>query len=1048
MKIKEVQISNFRAFKDLKDSTFNFSYDKNETSSLVSIYAPNGFGKTSFYDAVEWGVTGKIGRFDSVGDFEKTRKENKRGGNNNILQHFGAKEKGYVKVITEKETFTDNITGKEYDHKKPPINKFFRDVVLSQEMIDNFLKEQTAEERYNKFVDSFPEITKYNNSYKNIGNLIGYIVDEIRSLENYRKEYEKKQLKIDFELESKKFDEINKAIKKVKSNNDSIDLIDETNFSKNQYNLLTSQVKSSFVSLEESKIKTISKIENIRIVYNGVENDEKNKGIINYIENKRKLTDVEKQITNLKEIIYLLENKGKIQNQIEFIKKDFDDEKNKEGKLNEIEKLIKTFFNLEIEIKNLEKKINDTNQNNIDVENEISILNNQNIEYQNNLNLLTENLKKTQSKLNEFPVFKEKFEFVNNKLEPVTSELNNISNTKSEKERTLEGLKLKINQLNYFENRVDDDLDLLYELIEFKNHKKQLDELKKIKLKINSIENELTILENEINTQNSFYNELQTFINNGLNIINRNNQSDCPLCNQEYESFEQLSNKIISNNLIEKQLKEKLEIKANKEELKKNSIEEYNFKVNEIKKIITNLIQPYKVDLQKLEKEISKLSIQEQEKRIELEIIQKSSNEVSTYFENNNDIVTFEEELKSKINNLKKQISTFEKSIKENSTKLNEKRLLVQSNHANIEILKKSISNINNIGEFKRVKSFFKNDLSDIEISNENLLFVKSSINSRVTKLLEELEINQKKLKEILSKLSNYKLTINEYSKKLEEIEKGKTLILKVIDYYENFIKSEFVIDLKDKQKEEIEKEFNELISELKINQSNIESLIENYKIIDSLKEDCLTFSELKIIQNEIVKIKENLAKYESAKEKLVIEKEHLEDYLEKTIDEFFYTDLINAIYKKIDPHPDYDSVEFKCEFGENKPRLQVFTIKKDKVGKKIKSIPALYFSTAQINILSLSIFLARALKAKDDSNNPVDCIFIDDPIQSMDSINILSFIDLFRGIITSLGKQLIVSTHEENFHLLLQKKIPKELFKSKFIEFETFGKLKQEIAS
>lgn len=1046
MKIKEVQISNFRAFKDLKDATFSFS-NNNEISDLVSIYAPNGFGKTSFYDAVEWGVTGKIGRFDTVSDFDKTRKENKRGGNTSILQHIGSKEKGYVKVITEKETFTDRITGKEYDHKKQPINKFFKDVVLSQEMIDNFLKEQTAEERYNKFVDSFPEITKYNNSYKNIGNLIGYIVDEIKTLQEEKEKNEDKQLKIDFELESKKFDEINKAITKVKSNNDLIDLIDETNFTKNQYNVLASQVKSSLVSLEESKIKTENKIENIRIAYNGIENDEKNKGIIDYIENKRKITEIEIQINNLKEIISLLESKEKIQNQIEFIKKDFDNEKIKGAKLNEIEKLIKTFFNLEIEIKNFEKQINDKNQNNIDIENEISIINNQNIEYKNKLNLLTDDLKKTKLKLNEFPVFKEKFEFVKNKLEPVNIELNNISNTKSEKERTLEGLKLKINQLNYFENRVVDDMDLLYEVNEFKNHKKQLDELKNIKLKINTLENELTILENEINTQNSFNNELQSFINNGLNIINRNNQSDCPLCNQEYESFEKLSNKIIGNNLLEKQLKEKLELKANKEELKKNSIDEFNLKVIELKKIITNLIQPYKIDLQKLEKEINKLSVQEQEKRIELEIIQKSSNEVSTYFENNNDIVTFEEELKSKINNLKNQISTFENSIKENSIKLNEKRLYFQSNHANIEILKKSIYNINKIEEFKRVKTFFENDLNDIEISNENLLFEKSSINSRVTKLSEEIDLNQKNLKEILSKLSNYKLTLKEYLEKLDEVEKAKIIVFKVIDFYENFIKSEFDVDIKNKQKDEIENKFNELVSKNKINLSKIESLIENYKIIDSLKEDCLTFSELKIIQSEIDKIEENLAKYQSAKKKLVIEKEHLENYLEKTIDEFFYTDLINAIYKKIDPHPDYDSVEFKCEFGENKPRLQVFTIKKDKT-KKIESIPALYFSTAQINILSLSIFLARALKAKDANNNPVDCIFIDDPIQSMDSINILSFIDLFRGIITSLGKQLIVSTHEENFHLLLQKKIPKELFKSKFIEFETFGKLKPEIAS
>lgn len=179
-------------------------------------------------------------------------------------------------------------------------------------------------------LNSFPEITKYNNSYKNIGNLIGYIVDEIKTLQEEKEKNEDKQLKIDFELESKKFDEINKAITKVKSNNDLIDLIDETNFTKNQYNVLASQVKSSLVSLEESKIKTENKIENIRIAYNGIENDEKNKGIIDYIENKRKITEIEIQINNLKEIISLLESKEKIQNQIEFIKKDFDNEKLKE----------------------------------------------------------------------------------------------------------------------------------------------------------------------------------------------------------------------------------------------------------------------------------------------------------------------------------------------------------------------------------------------------------------------------------------------------------------------------------------------------------------------------------------------------------------------------------------------------------------------------------------------------------------------------------------------------------------------------------------------
>ena len=93
-----------------------------------------------------------------------------------------------------------------------------------------------------------------------------------------------------------------------------------------------------------------------------------------------------------------------------------------------------------------------------------------------------------------------------------------------------------------------------------------------------------------------------------------------------------------------------------------------------------------------------------------------------------------------------------------------------------------------------------------------------------------------------------------------------------------------------------------------------------------------------------------------------------------------------------------------------------------------------------------MSIFLAKALNVKDDDGQNIDSIFIDDPIQSMDSINILSTIDLLRSLVVTYGKQIILSTHDENFHYLLQKKIPTEYFDSKFIELETFGKVKNNI--
>jgi exonuclease SbcC len=158
---------------------------------------------------------------------------------------------------------------------------------------------------------------------------------------------------------------------------------------------------------------------------------------------------------------------------------------------------------------------------------------------------------------------------------------------------------------------------------------------------------------------------------------------------------------------------------------------------------------------------------------------------------------------------------------------------------------------------------------------------------------------------------------------------------------------------------------------------------------------------------------------------------------LKTQINQYFHVDLINTIYRKIDPHPDFKRIDFACDFpDEGKPQLQV----RLKDGDEIIS-PTLHFSSAQINVLSLSIFLAKAINTTNEGK-AVDCIFIDDPVQSMDSINVLGVIDLLRSLSVNLGKQIIVSTHDENFHALLKQKLPEHLFKSKFLELESFGKV------
>lgn len=179
---------------------------------------------------------------------------------------------------------------------------------------------------------------------------------------------------------------------------------------------------------------------------------------------------------------------------------------------------------------------------------------------------------------------------------------------------------------------------------------------------------------------------------------------------------------------------------------------------------------------------------------------------------------------------------------------------------------------------------------------------------------------------------------------------------------------------------------------------------------------------------------------YEILKEKIGGELELVNTILDRQLDNMFQTDLINEIYRKIDPHPNFSQIRFACGFGlKNKPTLNVIVRDRD-TEKEIS--PLLYFSAAQLNILSLSIFLARALNAKSPEGHPLDLILIDDPIHSMDSINVLSTIDLLRGIALNHNKQIIISTHDENFYELLKRKIPAGLCQSKFLKLRSLGQV------
>lgn len=171
MKIKKVEIEGFRAYQLKKDGTFDFTVDGETPSNFVAIYAPNGFGKSSFYDAVEWAFTDNLERY--------TGEHNKK---NNAIAAKGTKMYKVAQKILRNKQVSDDVptqvavstTVAKFERvlKKPKSNsadltfpsgknkknedvEIYKRIILSQDAIDRFLREAKPQERYELFMGFF-----------------------------------------------------------------------------------------------------------------------------------------------------------------------------------------------------------------------------------------------------------------------------------------------------------------------------------------------------------------------------------------------------------------------------------------------------------------------------------------------------------------------------------------------------------------------------------------------------------------------------------------------------------------------------------------------------------------------------------------------------------------------------------------------------------------------------------------------------------------------------------------------------------------------------
>ncbi|RZJ86447.1 MAG: hypothetical protein EOO20_18265, partial [Chryseobacterium sp.] len=175
MKFKNIEISAFRIYDKPENSTFDFTIENDETADFVSLYAPNGYGKTSFYDAVEWGMTNNIQRFwqnEHITNSAINALKGQSDAQIKLWRNTTSKLPTYVNITTNNLEHINRrliIHGnKKADAENTALeNGNFRSVILSQEWISSFLREVDGTKRYEIFMEN-PQLKQADNYYKNI----------------------------------------------------------------------------------------------------------------------------------------------------------------------------------------------------------------------------------------------------------------------------------------------------------------------------------------------------------------------------------------------------------------------------------------------------------------------------------------------------------------------------------------------------------------------------------------------------------------------------------------------------------------------------------------------------------------------------------------------------------------------------------------------------------------------------------------------------------------------------------------------------------------
>jgi DNA repair exonuclease SbcCD ATPase subunit len=1035
-KFRNIEIEAFRVYNERQK--FNFEKD-GEIVNLAVIYGPNGFGKTSFNDAVEWGFTKEIGRISKNSITLETVNYEK----GEILKNkYSSREEGEVVFEAEDTNKLIRTTAKLNGKTKKDylggqtsyVGNTFQGVdkdfgiknILSHDQIDAFLKAITPEERYlelvpfwdddntteiyNEIYDDYRELNKRldkkNKEIKEAESVLESIKMDFRRLlnvdsliSNFNEEFNK-----NLEINIAKYtnEKMVSLFKEIGETKQAIDYKrTEIQNTKKELEWLLATNKSYNEKINTAKILEIQ-IENSRLE---ISKFDKLEVAIKHLGELKNMINENKYLLN--KYVYMVNNYksySRIKNEIKTLNADI--EKFREELLCNIE-IIK---NNDIELSTSKKKLEERE------------------EKLGNLRQVIDNVGNYIQKYIHLQQAKNKYIKKTDKIKQVI----NI------RENRIGEFKAHTSDLNKY---LVDNIQILFEL-------ENDEEYISVKIQhLKNLDNEIENNRNRLRDKEDFYfnlgeinEKVNLILKNGEAYIEQSQDSKCPLCSTKFLDYQTLLNQIKSgfSNTAELE-KSKQEIDLLKILIEKKQAEmkeKHNDFVNYIKSIIKNTLKTIDLEVYKINK-IQNIDMKYQNK---LHIIDEDIINIHTKFRT----YELEDLLKdTKFDEIDLILKKKENDLKE----------IISNDRTNIEAYKKLITNVSN----RNIA--LENDIQHREVKIEAIR--KEDIFTLYNEILQQLKIRDE--------IDEINLTRNQLIKEEKEVEdkilKNKELIQQLgeegvsegnledkVRYCEVYKKEVELLTINKAELESYESKYYKLtnhkvevisrehiIELMNTLEKEVSSLAKKIDIVDKLS------NGRSIIEDSVAYSEKDKDLREKREERQLINKvlDHVDliyrdttNYIEEKINKVFNSEIINYIYSRIEPHPQLTQIKFEPDFTGDKPKIHIYTMGK---GEE-KASPILYLSSAQLNILSLSIFYARALQNCDIYFRTV---FMDDPVEHLDDINILSFIDLLRTIITELDIQVIMSTHDERFFNLLKRKLHPKYYKSKFIQLESYGKIK-----